>query len=113
MNINQIKSLLLFSLQKLDIQKIILFGSYAEGKETRESDIDILVVTNDDYIPASFEEKMKVKVKVARELEKIREQNSLDLIVHTKAMHKEFLLLDSMFKKEILTKGIILYEKND
>ena len=31
----------------LNISKIILFGSYAKGKATKESDIDILIISND------------------------------------------------------------------
>ena len=35
----------------LIVEKIILFGSYAYGDPTDESDLDILVVTGDDFIP--------------------------------------------------------------
>lgn len=36
-------------LQKLNInpEKIILFGSYAEGKQRKDSDIDLIVISND------------------------------------------------------------------
>lgn len=113
MNQEQIKSEIITSMKKLDIKKVILFGSFALGNQEPDSDIDLLVVTNDDFIPDSFEQKMKIKLKVSRELDKLRHQIPLDLIVQTKAMHKKFLLLNSMFKKEILSKGIVLYEKND
>ena len=35
-----------------------------------------------------------------------------DLIVHTKPMHDKFLQLGSMFSKEILKRGEVLYEKS-
>jgi predicted nucleotidyltransferase len=113
MNQEQIRSEIITSLRKLDIVKVILFGSFALGNQEPDSDIDLLVVTNDDFIPDSFEQKMKIKLKVSKELDKLRHQIPLDLIVQTKAMHTKFLLLNSMFKKEILSKGIVLYEKND
>jgi hypothetical protein len=36
----------------------------------------------------------------------------VDLIVHTKAMHRKFIETDSMFAREILQKGKVLYEEN-
>ena len=37
--------------QSLKPEKIILFGSYAEGRATPESDIDILTITDERLIP--------------------------------------------------------------
>ncbi|MDR2972227.1 MAG: nucleotidyltransferase domain-containing protein [Bacteroidales bacterium] len=42
-----IRSLILDSVDKADIQKIYLFGSYANGKPKETSDIDICVVIKD------------------------------------------------------------------
>ncbi len=36
---------------ELDVEKIILFGSYADGTATDQSDIDLLVVANMDVPP--------------------------------------------------------------
>lgn len=38
------------SLSNLDVNRIILFGSWAKGTNHQNSDIDLLVVTNDDFI---------------------------------------------------------------
>ena len=35
----------------------MLFGSYAYGVSNEDSDVDLLVVTNDDFIPQNFAEK--------------------------------------------------------
>ena len=35
-------------IEAADAKKIILFGSYVEGKVTRDSDLDVLVVTKDE-----------------------------------------------------------------
>ena len=38
------------SLNHLEIEKIILFGSVARGEDTEESDIDLLIITpNENY----------------------------------------------------------------
>ena len=34
-------------LQKLSVEEIIIFGSYLDGLATEESDIDVLVISND------------------------------------------------------------------
>ena len=37
----------LLELRGIDVHKIVVFGSYAEGKENKDSDIDIIVVSKD------------------------------------------------------------------
>ena len=107
--INQINSTLLFS----NVSKVILFGSYAKGTQTADSDIDLLVVTKDNFIPASFAEKMQIKVKIAKSLYSIRKHTDIDLIVYTKPMFEKFIELDSSFKREIFNTGTIIYEGNN
>jgi len=38
------------SLKHLNVSKIILFGSYANDTQSADSDIDLLVVTDDDFV---------------------------------------------------------------
>jgi uncharacterized protein len=94
-------------------EKIILFGSYAYGDPAPDSDLDILVVTNDNFIPGNFSEKNKIYLRISRSISEIKREFPVDLIVHTKAMHERFIELDSLFAREVLTKGKVLYEKND
>lgn len=107
--ITQIKMSLLDS----NVSKVILFGSYAKGTQTIDSDVDLLVVTNDNFLPVSFTEKMEIKLKIASALNSIRKHTDIDLIVHTKPMFEKFIELNSGFKKEILTTGTIIYEANN
>ncbi len=97
--------LILKKLKKINPYKIILFGSYAYGNPTSDSDIDILIVTNDDFIPQTFAEKMSLKLKIANEIDSIREEMPVDLLVYTKPMFEKFVELNSIFAKEILSKG--------
>ena len=43
---NEIISQVNLSLQHLNVSKVILFGSYANGTQTADSDIDLLVIKN-------------------------------------------------------------------
>lgn len=101
------------SLKDSNIRRIILFGSYAYGNPGPDSDIDLLVVTDDHFIPGSFKEKIDLKIKISKKLDKVREDFPVDLIVHTAPMHKRFLEIDSTFKREILSRGLIIYERNN
>ncbi len=65
-------------------EKIILFGSYAYGEPAANSDLDILVVTGDDFIPSSFSEKSKIYLKISHSISEIK---------------KSFLLCNSFFKQ--------------
>jgi predicted nucleotidyltransferase len=49
---------------KVDPFRVILFGSYAEGTATEESDIDLAVILNKNSKPSSFREKMNYSLKV-------------------------------------------------
>ena len=101
------------SLQHLNVSKVILFGSYAKGTQLDDSDIDLLVVTNDNFVFESFAQKMEIKMKIANALNSLRKYADIDLIVHTKPMYEKFILLNSSFKKEILSSGSVIYEANN
>lgn len=110
---NDIIAQINLSLQHLNVSKIILFGSYAKGTQSDDSDIDLLVVTNDNFIFESFAQKMEVKLKIANALNSLRKYADIDLIVHTKPMYEKFIQLNSGFKKEILSSGSVIYEANN
>jgi len=96
-------------LKPLKPEKIILFGSYAYGNPSEESDIDLYVVTNDDFMPKNFAERMAVKLKISRAVKDLQQFIPIDIITHTKQMHKKFVESNSSFSKEILKNGITLY----
>jgi predicted nucleotidyltransferase len=98
-------------LREIDPYKIILFGSHAYGEPGPESDVDLLVVTEDDFLPLSFAEKNAIYLRVANSITDIEKQMPIDLIVHTKAMHRKFIEMGSMFSRKIAADGKVLYEK--
>ena len=105
-----LKKKILECLWPLDPDKIILFGSYVWGEPNEDSDIDMYIVTKDEYIPKNFKEKMDVKAPFAEAIRDIRKENPVDLLVHTKTMHRRFLEIGSMFSRDLMQKGIVLYE---
>ena len=87
-----------------DPLKIILFGSYAYGNPKSESDIDILVIMN---TPLS-------EVQQAQAIRKtINPLFGLDLLVYKPDNISKRIQWDDPFLKEILEKGIILYESDN
>jgi predicted nucleotidyltransferase len=96
-----------------DPEKIILFGSYAYGKPSENSDLDILVVTRDNIIPSNFSEKSQIYLKISKAISDIKKDFPVDLIVHTKPMHLEFIKKNSVFARELLEKGKVIYEKTN
>jgi predicted nucleotidyltransferase len=108
---NEMKNRVLEKLKIVDPSKVIIFGSHAYGKPDVNSDIDLLVVTSDEFMPKSFSDKMAVYLRVAEALTDIEKDVPIDLIVHTKAMHAKFITMDGMFARKIISQGDILYEK--
>jgi len=100
-------------LKETNPEKIILFGSYAYGEPSDFSDLDILVVTADEIIPSSFEEKSRIYLRISKAISEIKKEFPVDLIVHTKPMHQRFIDNNSLFARELLIKGKVLYEKNN
>jgi predicted nucleotidyltransferase len=85
-------------------ERIILFGSYASGKQQEASDIDLLVV-----LP--FEGKATYKASEIRN--KIRAEFPLDLIVRTPEQIKKRLAQNDWFMRDIFENGRTLYESDN
>ena len=108
-NIETIKLEILKRLEPLNLNQVILFGSYAYGTPHRDSDIDLYVVTNDDYIPQNFDEKMNLKLTVSKAIKDLQKIIPIDIITHTKKMHEKFVEINSSFSREILQNGVKIY----
>ena len=108
MDIEKIKLEIIKKLEPLNLNQIILFGSYAYGTPHKDSDIDLYVVTNDDFMPQSWREKNQLYLKVARAIRELREQVAIDLIVHSKKMYEVFKETNSSFFRYDISRGIKL-----
>jgi predicted nucleotidyltransferase len=84
-------------------EKIILFGSHAYGEPHADSDVDILVV-----MPARNQLDQAVRIELACD-----PPFPLDIIVRTPRNMKWRLEEGDSFLREIVSRGKVLYEKND
>lgn len=99
------------NLQKIDPRKVFLFGSYANGSFHEESDIDLVVILDTDIVPATYDQKLDLKVQVRESIYELSRDVDIDLVVYT---HGEFEILrqkGTSFYNEIITNGKMLYEK--
>ena len=107
-DIDKLKPIIIKKLKPLNPNKIIIFGSYANGIPNEDSDIDLYIVTNDDFIPQNWKEKSQITQKVLSLLRDIVREYPTDVLVHTKKMHEKFIKLNSSFSKEIMQKGKVI-----
>jgi uncharacterized protein len=90
--------------QQFHPQKVILFGSYAYGQPTEDSDVDLLVVMDTDESP------LHAAAKIAAAVE---HPFPLDIVVRTPVEFASAVHRRGVFATEVATKGITLYEAGD
>lgn len=96
-SISDIKKMLSEVLNNTEVEKAILFGSYAKDTPTKTSDIDIVIDSNG-----------KIKgLKFFAIIDMIKEKFDKDVDV----IEKSEIDKDSKIEKEIEKTGIIVYEK--
>jgi predicted nucleotidyltransferase len=84
-------------------QKVILFGSYAYGQPSLDSDVDLLVVMS--FEGSSREQAAKIRSRIDTPV-------ALDLLVRTPGQISERLAMGDFFMREIIEQGKVLYEAN-
>jgi len=82
-------------------EKIILFGSYAYGTPTEDSDVDLLVILPFD------EERERPSLKIRQTL---RSGFPMDLIARTPETVQRRLAEGDSFLTEVMRRGEVLYE---
>ena len=82
-------------------EKIILFGSFAWGKPTKDSDIDLLIVKKAE----------KSSRKLAQEIDNslFEREMPIDILVYSPKYLEERLSLGDFFIKKIIKDGKLLY----
>ena len=81
-------------------ERIVLFGSYADGTPTVDSDVDLLVVMPFDG--RSVDESVKIRMA-------LRPAFPLDLIIRTSEMIQERIRQGDTFLSDIMENGKVLY----
>jgi len=98
-------------LKELKPHKVILFGSYANGNPTKDSDLDVLVILDSNDFVKSFKEKIERKMPISKILLDINYQIAMDILVYSKAEFEHLKEKDNFFIKEIEGSGKVLYER--
>ncbi len=89
--------------QDFNPDKVILFGSYAYGKPTIDSDVDVLVVLESNERPAA---------RAARIYQAVQGKTfPMDILVRTPQELRDRLESDDGFFKEIIEQGKVLYAR--
>ena len=85
-------------------EKVYLFGSYAFGQPTPESDVDLLVLINTRL--SNVEQAVRIRQQIPFHF-------ATDLPVRTPAQIARRLQLGDVFLQDIVTNGVVLYENAD
>ncbi len=85
-------------------ERVILFGSYADGTAGEDSDVDLLVICS--YEGKSVDQSVKIRME-------LRPKFPLDLLVRTPEKVRQRIEMGDDFMQEILQGGKILYEADN
>lgn len=97
-------------LETVNPKLVIVFGSYANKNLTEDSDLDLLIVLDENKVPSSYDEKIKMKLKVRKAIRELNREIAIDLLIYTIPEYEEFINSGSSFSKEIKETGKIIYE---
>ncbi len=95
----------------LNVYKIILFGSYATGTATKDSDIDLMVILDTDKFAKNFKERTSRSLSISKALLEINRLYAMDIIVYSKGEFEYLDKMESDFVKEVRSTGIEIYAK--
>lgn len=90
--------------EEFGAEKVILFGSYAQGTSGPDSDVDLLIVAS--FEGRSVDKSVEIRLKM-------RPAFPIDLLVRTPEKIRQRLEIGDNFIKDILTEGKVLYEADN
>ncbi len=101
-SINDINNNVTTIVRNCNPEKIILFGSYADGNPTPESDVDLLIIIKSDK--SNWEVSIDISLL-------LNHSYPIDIIVKTPDEVKKRVRMGDFFLKNILKSGKLLYER--
>ncbi len=90
--------------RRFNPDKIILFGSYAYGAPTEDSDVDLMVVKRHSGSPCQLATRIRLAV---------RPRFPMDLLVRSPAQLEKGRLENDWFVIDVLEKGIVLHDRSN
>jgi len=111
MDLNTVLDSLVASLKPSDPYKIILFGSHAKENPNKDSDIDLMVILDNDHVSKTYQERLNKKIYVRNLVLEINRKIPLDLLVYSREELNLIKNRGNCFIDEIEETGKIIYEK--
>ena len=90
--------------REFDAERVVLFGSYARGTITEDSDVDLLVIGA--FEGRSVDKSVEIRMK-------LRPGFPIDLLVRTPEKVRRRIKMGDSFMRAILEEGKVLYEADD
>ena len=103
MNKEELKKAIVFSYKKLNLVKIILFGSWCRGEEDKYSDVDIIIIyeTKKRFLDRLEELYLMWDIPIA-----------FDILAYTPEEFSRMLKEKNSFIERINKEGEIIYERD-
>ena len=98
-------------LKSSDPYQIILFGSHATGHPNEHSDIDLVVILDNDHVAKTYQERLDKSVRIRKSVIEINRKVALDLLVYSKEEWRIVKEYGNVFIDEIEKTGRVIYEK--
>jgi len=102
---------LIEALKASDPYRIILFGSYANGTATEDSDIDVMVILDNDDVAKTYEERLRKRLSINKLVRNINYKVALDILVYSREEYRIVKDCGNYLIDEIERKGKTIYEK--
>lgn len=90
--------------EQFHAERVILFGSYAHGEVTADSDVDLLVIGQ--FEGRSVDKSVEIRMK-------LRPHFPVDILIRTPEKVQQRIEMGDCFMQEILEKGKVLYETDN
>jgi predicted nucleotidyltransferase len=87
--------------EQFHAERVILFGSYAQGLATDDSDVDLLVIG--PFEGRSVDKSVEIRMR-------LRPSFPVDILVRTPEKVQQRMTMGDCFMQEILEEGQVLYE---
>jgi predicted nucleotidyltransferase len=111
MDLNIVLDNLVYLLKPSDPYKIILFGSRVTGESNENSDIDLMVILDNDHVSKTYTERLNKKIHIKNLVLEINRKIPLDILVYSKEELNIIKNYGNYFINEIEKTGKIIYEK--
>ncbi len=90
--------------EEFGAERVILFGSYARGTPSPDSDVDLLIIG--PFAGRSADTSVEIQMK-------LRPGFPVDLLVRTPEKIRERIAMGDTFMEDVLRQGRVLYEAAD